>query len=189
MKLEPNVNGSPVVTPLKISAALGGQAKVEPAITDTPKTDNEDDYDQYPDADEDLDDGGGSCAKNENGSEFSIESKSFGKAEPIDNETGETEESSSATGKKKSVRKKRSLNWEEGERVSSHASICVFYVKFAPKMHHLNDTDQPTTNHFHTVCNEHAYITIYVYERLNEVSVKCVQVIGRGYCLFNYSLG
>lgn len=56
-------------------------------------------------------------------------------------------------------------------------------------MHHLNDTDQPTTNHFHTVCNEHAYITIYVYERLNEVSVKCVQVIGRGYCLFNYSLG
>lgn len=128
MKLEPNVNGSPVVTPLKISAALGGQAKVEPAITDTPKTDNEDDYDQYPDADEDLDDGGGSCAKNENGSEFSVESKSFGKAEPIDNETGETEESSSATGKKKSVRKKRSLNWEEGERVSSPASICVFYV-------------------------------------------------------------
>lgn len=56
-------------------------------------------------------------------------------------------------------------------------------------MHNLNDTDQPTTNHFHTVCNEHAYITIYVYERLNEVSVKCVQVIGRGYCLFNYSLG
>ncbi|XP_073846744.1 uncharacterized protein [Musca autumnalis] len=123
MKLEPNVNGSPMVTPLKISATLGGQ-KVEPAIQQppppppsetTPKSDNEEDFDQFPEADEDMDDGAGSCLKNENGSEFSAESKTFAKVdESVDNETCETEESS--LGKKKSVRKKRSLNWEEAER-------------------------------------------------------------------------
>ncbi|XP_061386484.1 uncharacterized protein LOC133321414 [Musca vetustissima] len=120
MKLEPNVNGSPLVTPLKISATLGGQ-KVEPAIPqvppppETPKSENEEDFDQFPEADEDLDDGNGSgCVKTENGSEFSAETKPFAKVdESVDNETGETEES---TGKKKSVRKKRSLNWEEAER-------------------------------------------------------------------------
>ncbi|XP_005186657.1 uncharacterized protein LOC101895434 [Musca domestica] len=122
MKLEPNVNGSPspLVTPLKISATLGG-TKVEPAIPqappppETPKSENEEDFDQFPEADEDLDDGNGSCVKNENGSEFSSELKTFAKVdESVDNETGETEESS--MGKKKSVRKKRSLNWEEAER-------------------------------------------------------------------------
>ncbi|XP_059224445.1 uncharacterized protein LOC106087964 [Stomoxys calcitrans] len=114
MKLEPNVNGgSPLVTPLKISTA-----KVESIPNnETSKTDNEEDFDQFPDADEDLDDAGSSCVKNENGSEFSSveETKTFTKVvEGIDNETaGETDES--AVGKKKS-RKKRSLNWEEAER-------------------------------------------------------------------------
>ncbi|XP_075167061.1 uncharacterized protein LOC142239183 [Haematobia irritans] len=101
MKLDPNVNGG-TGSPL---AATSTSSKAEMEVS---KTDNEEDFDQFPDADDDMDDGGSSCVKNENGSEFSLdETKTF-----LNETTGETDE----TGGKKKSRKKRSLNWEEAER-------------------------------------------------------------------------
>lgn len=127
MKLEPNVNGSPLVTPLKISSTVVGQqklSKVEPAIPiPTKPEEHEEDFEQFmeTEADEDLD---GSCGKDANGSESCVETNPSVKQDSVGNETGETEtEETTASGKKKSVRKKRSLNWEEAERV------CYCFVK------------------------------------------------------------
>ena len=146
MKLnEPVSENSPVVTPLKISSAVLGQklSKVE----STEKSEllengaNDEDFDHFPDDDEDEDSlkdddialtgfiketkmeiklvdiantvgvGGGNVVGG--GGVTGSGTVTVG----VDNDTAETEEESSTGGKKKGVRKKRSINWEEAERV------------------------------------------------------------------------
>lgn len=137
MKLNEPVSSSPVVTPLKISSVLGQKlSKVEP----TQKKDflengtaNDEDSENFPDDDEDS-------TKDEDVAltgfvKDKMDVKlldveiaegvgcggvvSDGIVGGVDNDTAETEEESPTGGKKKGVRKKRSINWEEAERVST----------------------------------------------------------------------
>ncbi|XP_065369596.1 uncharacterized protein LOC135961886 [Calliphora vicina] len=142
MKLNEAVSGSPVVTPLKISSVLGQKlSKVEPTqknelLENGAAAANDEDFDNFPDDDEEdstkdedvagfvkenikmdlklvdmevVEGGGGG-----GGSVGVVADGIAGGG--VDNDTAETEEESNAGVKKKGVRKKRSINWEEAER-------------------------------------------------------------------------
>ncbi|KAI8127296.1 hypothetical protein CVS40_2904 [Lucilia cuprina] len=145
MKFNEPVSGSPVVTPLKISSVLGQKlAKVEPMQKNdllengggaADAAANDEDFDNSPDDDEDstkdedvaLTTAAAAAAYakenikleadvGEGGGSVGGGIVADGNVGGVDNDTAETEEESNAGGKKKGVRKKRSINWEEAER-------------------------------------------------------------------------
>lgn len=121
MRLE-STNGNSVMAPLKLSSVLEQKLVKVESHHQHSKDDNETVNEEEFDNDADVDDADDVHGQNEILAGLLKESKQIDKSDCVD--VGETEEDTTSSNKKKSTRKKRSMNWEEAERVSCSSYIC-----------------------------------------------------------------